>query len=195
MNGFGKLKRDNKITSLSKLSRSRPYLTISTSSRIVFSNWHYIVIAGIISAIFWIIFSIFDQLLFFTPIFVFYLPDDAVTGFILSTITAILLGVVVGMNVYVLRHSKGLKINIKSFFSGSTLSVLSSTCASCSSLGFLLVSAFGGIGVTASAFLSNYQTSLRILSIALLVWALYSISNKLTSSCALQKDDIIKNTK
>ena len=89
------------------------------------------------------------------------------------------------MNAYVLRHSKGLKINIKSFFSGSTLSVLSSTCASCSSLGFLLVSTFGGIGVTASAFLSNYQTPLRILSIGLLIWALYSISNKLNKSCIL----------
>jgi hypothetical protein len=89
------------------------------------------------------------------------------------------------MNVYVLRHSKGLKINIKSFFSGSTLSVLSSTCASCSSLGSLLVSAFGGIGVTASAFLTNYQTPLRIFSIALLIWALYSISNKLSKSCIL----------
>ena len=182
-----KLKRDNKITSLSRLTGSRPHLTILTSIRIVFSNLHYVVIAGLISAIFWIIFSIFDQLLFFTPVFVFYLPDDAVTGFILFTITAILLGIVVGMNVYVLRHSKGLKVNTKSFFSGSSLSVLSSTCASCSSLGFLLVSTFGGIGVTASAFLSNYQTPLRILSIALLVWALYSISNKLTKSCVIKR--------
>ncbi len=132
------LKRDNKITLLPKLSGSRPHLTISTSIRMVFSIWHYVVIAAVISTIFWIIFSIFDQLLFFTPIFVFYLPDDSVTGFILSTITAILLGIVVGMNVYVLRRSKSLKINIKSFFSGSALSVLSSTCASCSSLGFLL---------------------------------------------------------
>lgn len=182
-----KLKRDNKITSLSRLTGSRPHLTILTSIRIVFSNLHYVVIAGLISTIFWIIFSIFDQLLFFTPVFVFYLPDDAVTGFILFTITAILLGIVVGMNVYVLRHSKGLKVNTKSFFSGSSLSVLSSTCASCSSLGFLLVSTFGGIGVTASAFLSNYQTPLRILSIALLVWALYSISNKLTKSCVIKR--------
>jgi hypothetical protein len=181
-----KLKRDNKITSLPKLSGSHPHLTISTSIRTVFSNWHYVVIAGVISTIFWIIFSIFDQLLFFTPVFVFYLPDDAVTGFILSTITTVLLGIVVGMNVYVLRHSKGLKINIKSFFSGSALSVLSSTCASCSSLGFLLVSTLGGIGVTASAFLSNYQTPLRIFSIALLIWALYSISNKLSKSCILE---------
>ena len=113
-----KLKRDNKITSLSRLTGSRPHLTILTSIRIVFSNLHYVVIAGLISTIFWIIFSIFDQLLFFTPVFVFYLPDDAVTGFILFTITAILLGIVVGMNVYVLRHSKGLKVNTKSFFSG-----------------------------------------------------------------------------
>jgi hypothetical protein len=56
-------------------------------------------------------------------------------------------------------------------------------CASCSSIGFLLVSTFGGIGITASAFLSNYQTPLRIMSIALLAWALYSASSKLIGSC------------
>ena len=91
------MKRDNKITSLLK-SGSRPHLTISTSVKIVFANWHYVVIAGVISTIFWILFSVFDQLLFFTPVLVFYLPDDAVTGFILSTITTVLLGIVVGMN-------------------------------------------------------------------------------------------------
>lgn len=170
-----------------KLSGSEPHLAILTSIIMVFSNWPYVAIAAVISTIFWIIFSVSDQLLFFTPVFVFYLPDDAVTGFILSNITAILLGIVVSMNVYVLRRSRGLKINIKSFLSGSTLSVLSSTCASCSSMGFLLVSTLGGIGVTTSAFLSNYQTPLRILSITLLVWALYSISNKLTKSCAIKR--------
>ncbi len=180
------MKRDNKITSLLKLSGSQPHRAILTSIRMVFSNWPYVVIAGVISTIFWIIFSVFDQLLFFAPVFVFYLPTDAVAGFILSTTTAILLGVVISMNVYVIRHSKGLKINIKSFFSGSTLGVLSSTCASCSSLGFLRVSTFGGIGVTASAFLSNYKIPLQILSIALLIWALYSICNKLNKSCVLE---------
>jgi hypothetical protein len=56
----------------------------------------------------------------------------------------------------VFRHSK-LKIGLAAFFSGSTVTVLSSTCASCSSLGFLLVSVFGGTGVAASSFLSNYH--------------------------------------
>src|ERR1044072_478099 len=155
------------------------------SIRLVFSNWLYILLAGVVSSIFWIIFSVFDQLLFFSPILVFYLPDDAVIGFILLTMTALLLGIVVSMNVYIIKHSRNLKLAIGSLFLGSILSMIFSTCASCSSIGFLLVSTFGGIGVTASTFLSNYQTPLRIMSVALLLWALYSASRKLTKSCVL----------
>jgi hypothetical protein len=155
------------------------------SIKIVFNSWIYIAVAGAVAAIFWIIFNIFDQLLFFSPVFVFYLPQDALAGFILSNITAILLGIVVSMNIYVLKHSDRSRISLTSFFSGSTISVLSSTCASCSSLGFLLVSTFGGVGVTASTILSNYQIPLRIVSIALLIWAFYSICSKLTKSCSI----------
>ena len=152
--------------------------------KIVFSTLLYILFAATVAAIFWIVSSIFDQLIFFYPTVVFYLPDDAVVGFILVNITAMLLGIVVSMNIYVFRHSK-VKLNSLSFFSGSSLSVLSSTCVSCSSLGFFLVSTLGAAGVTASAFVSNYQTPLRLLSIALLIWAYYSISKKLTKSCMI----------
>jgi hypothetical protein len=165
-------------------ARSNWLDSLILSFRIVFSGWPYLSIAAITTAIFWTIFSIFDQLLFFSPIVIFYLPDDAVIGFILSTLTSILLGIIVSMNLYVLKHSK-LKMNLASFFSGSTESVLSSTCASCSSLGFLLVSTFGGAGIAASTFLSNYQTPLRVLSIVLLIWALYSIINKLSQTCKI----------
>jgi hypothetical protein len=89
----------------------------------------------------------------------------------------------------VLKHSRSIKLNAASFFSGSSIGVLSSTCASCSSLGFLLVSVFGGAGVTISTFLSNYQTPLRIISIALLLWAYYSISARLTLSCKIEYDE------
>ena len=153
------------------------------SIKIVFSHWAYIALAVTIATIFWIVFNVFEQLLFFSPIVVFYLPEDAIMGFILSNITAILLGIVVSMNIYVLKYSRGIKLNATSFFSGSTIGVLSSTCASCSSLGFLLVSTLGGAGITISTFLSNYQTPLRIVSVALLLWAYYSISIRLTKSC------------
>src|ERR671921_394015 len=156
-----------------------------TSIKRVFSHWAYIALAATIVTIFWIVFNVFEQLLFFTPIVVFYLPEDAITGFILSNITAILLGIVVSMNIYVLRHSRGIKLNATSFFSGSTIGVLSSTCASCSSLGFLLVSTLGGAGITLSTILSNYQIPIRLLSIALLVWAYYSVSIRLTRGCKM----------
>ena len=165
-------------------ARSNWLDSLILSFRIIFSRWPYLSIGAIAAAIFWTVFSIFDQLLFFSPIVIFYLPDDAVIGFILSTLTSILLGIIVSMNLYVLKHSK-LKMNLASFFSGSTVSVLSSTCASCSSLGFFLVSTFGGAGIAASTFLSNYQTPLRVLSIILLIWALYSISNKFSQICKI----------
>jgi hypothetical protein len=159
-----------------------------TSIKLVFSHWVYIALAGTVATIFWIVFNVFEQLLFFSPIVVFYLPEDAITGFILSNITAILLGIVVSMNVYVLKHSRGIKLNATSFFSGSTIGVLSSTCASCSSLGFLLVSTLGGAGIALSTFLSNYQTPLRIVSMALLLWAYYSVSFRLTRACKIKLD-------
>jgi len=102
-------KKNNKGTKSMKVSsRIRPRLLSSSflqpsavlfSIRLVFSNWPYIVLTGAVSSIFWIIFNVFDQLLFFSPIFIFYLPEDAVIGFILSTTIAVLMGIVVSINV------------------------------------------------------------------------------------------------
>jgi len=172
------MNKENKISSSS--NSYSPVLPF----KIVFMKWHYILIAFITALAFWIVSSIFDQLLFFSPIVIFYLPDDAVIGFILATITSILLGIVISMNVYIFKHTK-LKIKTASLFSGSSIGVLSSTCASCSSLGFFLASTLGAAGVTASNFLSNYQTPLRLVSTALLVWAYYSASNSLVKNCKI----------
>jgi hypothetical protein len=160
--------------------------SILASFKLVFSHWTYITLAGTIAAIFWIIFNVFEQLLFFYPIIVFYLPEDAIVGFILSSTTASILGMLVSMNVYVLKHSRDVKLkNATSFFSGSSIGILSSTCASCTSLGFLLASTLGGAGLTISTILSNYQTPLRILSIMLLIWACYSVSIRLNKGCKM----------
>jgi len=180
--------REEKKTPVPSSSSPKPQRLFILSFKMVFSTWTYILFAVITTVTFWIVSSIFDQLLFFYPIVIFYLPDDALVGFILANIIAIILGIVVSMNIYVFRHSKR-KINTASFFSGSSLSVISSTCASCSSLGFLLISTLGAAGITISSFVSNYQTPLRLLSIGLLIWAYYSVSSKLTKSCILNSSD------
>ncbi|HEX5978147.1 MAG TPA: hypothetical protein VFY68_12765 [Nitrososphaeraceae archaeon] len=186
LGGVNVVTSNNTTKSLVKQSLIQKLGSILASLKLVFSHWTYITLAGTIAAIFWIIFNVFEQLLFFYPIIIFYLPEDAILGFILSSITASILGMVVSMNVYVLKHSRDIKLmNATSFFSGSSIGILSSTCASCTSLGFLLASTLGGAGLTLSTILSNYQTPLRILSIMLLIWACYSVSIRLIKGCKM----------
>ena len=112
----------------------------------------------------------------------------------MTTITAILLGILISMNIYVIRNSR-LKITKSSLFSGTGLSILSSTCVSCSSIGFLLISTFGGLGIVISNFLSTYRLPLRILSIAVLLFALYSVHKRLTKNCVVNFDNIKKTNR
>jgi len=152
--------------------------------KMVFLNRLYIAIAAAVFTTFWIIFNVFDQLLFFSPVWSFYLPDDAITGFVITNITSVLMGILIAMNIYVIRNTK-IRLD-RSLFSGSILGIASSACASCSSIGFLIISTLGGFGIFATDFLTNYQIPLRIVSITILLWALYSVHNKITKPCTVK---------
>ncbi|HEY8139583.1 MAG TPA: hypothetical protein VIE86_00705 [Nitrososphaera sp.] len=153
------------------------------AARIVFSNRAYWVLAVLVAAAMWIVFNVLDGLLFFSPIVNFYypIPDDAIPGFILSIITAALVGIVVSMNVFMVRSK--LKADKSSVLSGSTLGTVSSMCAGCSSVGFYLASTFGAAGVAASSFLSNYQLPLRLVALALLILAYYAAHKRVVANC------------
>lgn len=181
-------KREVPNMSTSNISKGRESITnlmttIPLAFEIVFSNPIYIAITAGVFTTFWIIFNIFDQLLFFSPVLTFYLPDDALIGFVITNITSALMGILIAMNVYVIRNSR-IKLD-RSLFSGSILGIVSSACASCSSIGFLIISTLGGFGVFATDFLTNYQTLLRLVSIAILLCSLYSVHNKITKPCIL----------
>ncbi len=60
-----------------------------SSFRIIFSNPLYLIISAITTITFWIILNVAGELLFFSPIWIFYLPDDVILGFILTNITAV----------------------------------------------------------------------------------------------------------
>jgi hypothetical protein len=141
---------------------------------------------GITLAVFlaiWVTFNVLDQLLFFSPIFYFYIPSDAEVGFVLTNVTAGLLGLIVSLNIYVIRNTR-FTLD-KSLVTGSFLGLFFSSCISCSSVGFLIISAFGGAGVVATSFFANYQLPLRILSICIMLWALYSVCKRITKSCVV----------
>ena len=171
---------NNTLTALTSLKTTIPLVfgMVFSSDRL------YVAIAAAVFATFWIVLNVFDQLLFFSPVVTFYLPDDTITGFILTNITSVLMGILVAMNVYIFRNSIRLKFD-KSIFSGSLLAIASSACASCSSIGFLVTSTFGGFGIVTIDLLTNYQTPLRVISIVILLWALYHVQNKIIKPCVM----------
>ncbi len=152
---------------------------------IVFTQKLYVAIAAISSLVLWTIFNILDGLILIFPIVTFFypIPDDAVLGFFLSVVTSLVTGIVISMNVFLLNA--GQKIGKASFLSGSTLGTISSMCASCSSIGFYAASTFGVAGVAASSFLSNYQTPIRIVAIAILIFAFIAAQKRIGVACKL----------
>jgi hypothetical protein len=44
---------------------------------------------------------------------------------------------------------------------------------------------FGGFGIIAIDLLTNYQTPLRMISIVILLWALYHTHNRIIKPCAI----------
>jgi hypothetical protein len=101
--------------------------------------------------------------------------------FFLSCINSILVAVLVNFNLHIVRNFK-LTIS-KSALSGTTISVICSICASCSTFGFTLASTFGGLGVVVSNFLSGNQTIIREISTIILLFAVCACYIKIRDSC------------
>lgn len=155
------------------------------SLSMVFSkNIAHVALAATVAVLFWVVMAYFDQLLFFSPMLAFSVPPSGWPGFLLSTVTAILLGIVISMNVYIFRTS-AVKIG-PSLISGSALGVVSSACAGCTSAGFFMIGTFGVAGATATSLFAQYQLLLRLVSIGLLAWAMYSANKRITQNCMIK---------
>ena len=150
----------------------------------VFLKKVYIGIATAVSATFFVVFSIFDEYLFFSPLITFYIPPDAYANFALSTAITLVLGLVISMNVYAFRS---IRVKFKengTWLSGSLIATATSACG-CTSLGFTIISSFGGAGVLASSFLTNYQIPLKIVSLGVLIYAYYSVRKNIMRTCGV----------
>ena len=155
--------------------------SISFVTRTAFSNPLYLIIASIAGFVFWIVTNTFDNILFFSPYLAFYVPNDMIGVFFLSCINSILVAVLVNFNLHIIRD---LKFRIsKSAVAGTTISVISSACASCSTLWFILASTFGGLAVVVSNFLSGNQTIIREISTLILLIAVCTCYIKIRESC------------
>ena len=155
--------------------------------QIVFTKGSYIGIAVAVSIGFFTLFNALDEYLFFSPILTFYVPPDGIANFSISIAIIVLLGIVVSMNVYMFKHLHvGLKES-SSWLSGSFIATATGACG-CTLLGFAIISTFGGAGILASSFLTNYQVPLKLASLAILFVAYYSVRKSMIKTCVVKKD-------
>lgn len=157
---------------------------MANSMRLVFSNYRYAGLAGVVFGAMFMVLSVLSEFVFFEPYFIFHIPQDRVVSFALVIAVSVLSGLVIPMNVYLIKLVQKVK-RAGGGVLGSVIGASAGAC-SCGPVGFSIVSTFGTIGGTATAFLTTYEIPLRILSVAILGAAYYQTAKSLQDNCRVK---------
>ncbi|MGB9003839.1 MAG: hypothetical protein WCC52_08545 [Nitrosotalea sp.] len=154
--------------------------------RLVFSNVTYVALAiGIFAGLF-LLLSYMSQFLFFEPEFLLYVQESEILNFVLIVAVASLSGLVTSLSIYRIRLLGESVKKSGSGFLGTVIGASAGAC-SCGSIGFAMASTFGAVGGTATAFLTQYEIPLRLVSIAILVYAYYLAIKGISGQCKITK--------
>ena len=135
----------------------------------MFSSYSYVLLAGIIFVCMLIPLSILSEFLFIEPFFVIHVIEDRAFGFTLLVAISFMSAVVIPMNIYRIRTLQKSTTKIGGSLLGSIIGASAGIC-SCGPIGFSIISTFGTVAVTATAFLTNYEIPLRLVSLGFCVW-------------------------
>ena len=156
----------------------------SQALQLVFSQRKYILLSIAIFAGLLVLLSILSGFVYFQPNFLFYVSNEDMLRFSLVVIVSALSALVVSMSIFRLKMMNTKKMS--SGFVGITIGAGAGAC-SCGPVGFSIVSTFGAIGGTATAFLTNYEIPLRLVAIGILAYTYYVTSKGITAQYKIQK--------
>lgn len=94
-------------------------------------------------------------------------------GLALIVALCVLSALVLPMNIFRIKIVKSSKRKMGGGMLGSIVGAASGAC-SCGPVGFAVISTFGSVGATASAFLTNYEIPIRVGAIAILLFTYYT---------------------
>ena len=157
---------------------------MTNTLKLVFSNPRYIVLAVSIFVPMLVGLLIISEYIFLEPYVVSHIPKGTELGFSLIVILSGLSGLVIPMNVYRINILKSSKKKMSGGIFGSIIGAAAGAC-SCGPIGFAVISTFGSVGATASAFLTNFEIPIRIAAIALLVFTYYTTIRSLKVECKI----------
>ena len=148
----------------------------------VFSNPKYIVLSFVIFVPMLIGLLILSEYVFLEPYVVSHLPTGTEFGFVLIVAISALSALVLPMNVFRISVLKNSTRKMGSSVIGSFVGAAAGAC-SCGPIGFAVISTFGSVGATATAFLTNYEIPLRIIAIGVLVITYFTTVKSLKTEC------------
>jgi len=152
--------------------------------KLVFSNSKYLAISFIIFASMFVGLLILSEYVFLDPYVVSHLPPGSEFGLVLIVILSVLSALVIPMNIFRISILKGSKQKMSGSIFGSLVGSIAGAC-SCGPIGFAVISTFGSIGATTTAFLTNYEIPIRLAAIAILTVTYFTTVKSLKIECNL----------
>ena len=128
--------------------------------------------------------SILSEFLFIEPFVVFHVIEDRIPNFVLLISISLISGIVIPMNIYRIKILQKSAMKISGGVAGSIIGASAGIC-SCGPIGFSLISAFGAVGGTATAFLTNYEIPLRLASLGILCLVYYTTAKSISIECKI----------
>ena len=129
--------------------------------------------------------SILSEFLFIEPFIIFHIIEDRTTSFVLLVSISLMSAIVIPMNVYRIRTLQTNTTKIGGGIVGSIIGASAGIC-SCGPIGFSIISTFGTVAGTATAFLTNYEIPLRLVSLGLLCLVYYTTAKSISIECKIQ---------
>ena len=155
-----------------------------SSITLVFSNFRYVALAAVIFASMLVGLLILSEYIFLEPYVVGHVPSGSELGFVLIVILSGLSALVLPMNIFRINILKRSKQKMSGGIFGSIIGAAAGAC-SCGPVGFAVISTFGSVGATATSFLTNYETPIRIVAIAILVVTFFTTVKSLRIECKI----------
>ena len=142
-------------------------------------------LAGIIFVCMFIPLSILSEFLFIEPFIIFHVIEDRIVSFALIASISLMSAIVIPMNIYRIRTLQNNMTKISGSVLGSIIGASAGIC-SCGPIGFSIISTFGTVAGTATAFLTNYEMPLRLASLGLLCLVYYTTAKSISFECKIR---------
>ena len=150
--------------------------------KVIFSNFKFLALSVIIFSSMMVLLLLVSEFIFLEPYFVTHIPSGSELGFILIITLSVLSALVIPMNLFRITNLKNSKQKMSGSIFGSIVGSAAGAC-SCGPIGFAVISTFGSVGATATAFLTNYEIPIRVVAIAILAITYFTTIKSLKTEC------------